>query len=166
MEKLSFTEVKASRPVPTLKQDVCDYMMTRPRELPPKYFYDETGSKLFDQICDVPEYYPTRTEHALLRKHADKIIAITKPDHIIEFGSGTSRKTRLLLDACQQQGIYCSYWAMDICAEVLRESANHLRNRYRWLPIHILCGDHNAGLGNIRLPAGPVLAAFLGQHHR
>lgn len=146
----------------TLEQDVCSYMLDRPRQLPPKYFYDKKGSQLFDQICDTPEYYPTRTEYTLLQKHADKIISITRPDHIIEFGSGTSRKTRLLLDACQQQGLMCSYWAMDICADVLQQSAKSLQTDYPWLTINILCGDHNAGLANINLAKGRILALFLG----
>ena len=130
--------------------------------MPPKHFYDREGSRLFDQICDTPEYYPTRTEQALLQEHAHRIIAVTRPDHIIEFGSGTSRKTRFLFDACEQQGVRCSYWPMDICAEVLQQSARQLRATYPWLTINILCGDHSAGLTNIDLPPGRSLGLFLG----
>ena len=162
IKKPGFIDVEASHPPSTLKQDVCDHLLDRPRQLPPKHFYDKKGSQLFDQICDTPEYYPTRTEHALLQEHAEHIIAITRPDHILEFGSGTARKTRLLLDACERQGLYCTYWAMDICAEVLQQSAAQLQADYPWLKINSLCGDHSAGLSNINLARGRFLALFLG----
>ena len=76
-----------------LIEDVKSGLTGSPRSLPPKYFYDERGSKLFDQICQTDEYYLTRAESSLLKKHADEIVATARPTAIVEFGSGTSEKT-------------------------------------------------------------------------
>ena len=133
-----------------------------PRQLAPKYLYDEKGSRLFDRICNTEEYYLTRTEEKLLADNADEIIALAKPQHIIEFGSGMSRKTCALLDACERQGIYSTYWPMDICAEVLAEVSRDLCRRYPWLEIHPLIGDYHAGLSGIQLPLGSTLALLFG----
>ena len=148
--------------VNTLKQDVVEGLFSKPCTLSPKYFYDERGSKLFDRICGTREYYLTRAEDQLLRENADEVVELVRPDHIIEFGSGTSRKTRALFDACGRRGIPCTYWAMDICAEVLEECARDLRHEYPWLEVNVLVGDYSAGLANISLPEGRWLALFLG----
>src|SRR5262249_1883398 len=81
-----------------LAQDGRRGLTARPKRLPPKYFYDDRGSRLFEAICELPEYYPTRTEHALLADIADAVIAAARPRQLVELGSGASRKTRLLLD--------------------------------------------------------------------
>lgn len=154
--------VKPARAVNTLKQDVLDGLFSRPRNLSPKYFYDEQGSRLFNQICETREYYLTRAEERLLRDNAGEIVELAAPDHIIEFGSGTSRKTRALFDACERLGVRCTYWAMDICGEIIEECARELRREYPWLEINALIGDYNAGLANLELPAGRRLALFLG----
>ena len=75
-----------------------------PKVLPPKWFYDEEGCRLFDEITRLPEYYPTRTERAILARHAGDIAARTSADTLVELGSGTSEKTRLLLDALSAHG--------------------------------------------------------------
>src|SRR6186997_117473 len=84
---------------PTLRNDVLVGFSRTPKSLPPKHFYDEVGSRLFEQICDTPEYYPTRTEQALLARVADAIVGKTKPTCIVELGSGSSRKISTLLGA-------------------------------------------------------------------
>ena len=155
-------DVEPARAVNTLEQDVIEGVFSRPRNLSPKYFYDERGSRLFDRICETREYYPTRTEDELLRKNADEIISLVRPDHIIEFGSGTSRKTRALFDACERLGVACTYWAMDICAEVLEECASKLQREYPWLRVNVLVGDYGAGLANLELPEGRWLGLFIG----
>ena len=81
-----------------LAADVRDGLTRQPKRLPPKYFYDDRGSRLFEAICELPEYYVTRTEHALLADVADDIVDRTRPAQLVELGSGASRKTRLLLD--------------------------------------------------------------------
>ena len=89
--------VRPTRDIPTLVDDAINGLFADNKHLPPKYFYDDRGSELFDQICDEPEYYPTRTEDALLKDSARNVIRRTMPKQILEFGSGTSRKTVHLL---------------------------------------------------------------------
>ena len=154
--------VAPTRPIASLSDDVSNGLLRAPRSLPPKYFYDEHGSALFDQICNVPEYYPTRTEGALLAASAAAVIASAQPQCIIEFGSGMSRKTRHLLDACEAQSCYASYVPFDVCDEVLLASGAALTNDYPWLDVQPLRGDYTAGLGNLPRRAARNLMTFLG----
>src|SRR3954469_10250146 len=87
-----------------MAQDVRVGLTATPKVLPPKYFYDARGSELFDEITRLPEYYPTRTERAILEEHAADIATLTGAETLIELGSGTSEKTRLLLRALRQAG--------------------------------------------------------------
>src|SRR5271169_2066404 len=88
----------------SLAEDVLDGL-TRPfKELPPKHFYDSRGAELFDRICDLPEYYPTRTERLILNERAAEIAAATGAAALVALGSGTAAKTRVLLDALQDAG--------------------------------------------------------------
>ncbi len=144
----SCDQIKPSKYVPTLQEDVSSGLLTKPRSLPPKYFYDEVGSDLFDQICDTKEYYPTRAESALLQEFAASIIELTTPSNIIELGSGTSRKTRHLLDMCEQQGLSPKYWPMDVCEPLLRDVAKDLMQAYPWLNVNALVGDYHGGFAH------------------
>lgn len=146
----------------TLAQDVLDGLGGRPKELPPKYFYDEYGSWLFDRICQVPEYYPTRTEDALLQRHARDIIAISKPDTIFELGSGASRKTVHLLNACEQESCFSVYQPLDVCGEMLVDAGQRLTRNYDWLDVEALVGDYRAGLDFATGREGAGLYVFLG----
>ncbi|HEY9052568.1 MAG TPA: L-histidine N(alpha)-methyltransferase [Gammaproteobacteria bacterium] len=154
--------VANSRKINNLIDDVREGMLTHPRYLPPKYFYDETGSRLFDQICDTPEYYPTRTEAALLDACALELMALARPDHIVEFGSGTSRKTHYLLKACERLAMECQYLPFDVCEEVLHEVRHLLESEYDWLDVLPLVGDYTAGLDHIYKPDGRCMYLFLG----
>ena len=154
--------IDASRPINSLEQDVRRSLLNTPRSLPPKYFYDETGSLLFDRICDTPEYYPTRTEAALLDRHADEILDLARPQHILEFGSGTSRKTHFLMQACEQLDIQCEYLPFDVCEEMLHQVRDEFRQRYDWLDVMPLVGDYTAGLQHLYRPQGSCLYVFLG----
>src|SRR5437899_7631425 len=87
-----------------LRADVYNGLTATPKELPPKYFYDERGSQLFDEITRLPEYYPTRRERSILQARAGEIAALTGADTLVELGSGTSEKTRLLLDGLRDAG--------------------------------------------------------------
>lgn len=160
--RLQVTTVAPARLVPTLKEDVERGFALRPRSLPPKYFYDEVGSQLFDRICDTAEYYPTRAEAALLGEHARTVIATVRPDHIIELGSGTARKTRHLLDACADLAPGVRYWPFDVCQEMLAETGEALVAEYPWLRVTALAGDYMGGLGNLPRPLGRRLFVFLG----
>jgi len=133
-----------------------------PKSLPPKYFYDERGSWLFDMICLTPEYYPTRTEAALLAAHAREIVSTAEPVTILELGSGASRKTHHLLDACAATGRRCLYQPMDVCGEIMLEAGRRLLARYEWLGVEAIVGDYVHGLADLPDTAGPRLLAFLG----
>ncbi len=161
-QRLHCRQVQATWPVSDLAQDVREGLLSSPCSLPPKYFYDDRGSRLFDAICDTPEYYPTRIENSLLRRHAAEIVASVRPKHIIEFGSGSSRKTHHLLRACEAQGVLPTYWPFDICDSMLQETGRALIREYSWLTVRGLVGDYLAGLDDVPRPDGACLFVFLG----
>lgn len=145
-----------------MAEDVRAGFSRRPWSLPPKYFYDARGSALFGRICDTEEYYLTRSEAALLQRHGAEIMDLARPAHLIELGSGDSRKTRLLFEAyrgCQRR---LTYWPFDCCESMLVETARHLIAEFPWLSVQPLCGDYAAGLAHLPLPPGTRLYAFLG----
>lgn len=159
---LTCTEVPPSRQVGGLHEDVRAGLLAPPRRLPPKYFYDARGSALFERICEQPEYYPTRAEMALLERHAGQILARVRPDRILELGSGSPRKVRYLLDACQSARCRPCYAPFDVCREVLIESGRELTAEYPWLYVDALVGDYCAGLEHLPDGAGRDLIVFLG----
>lgn len=111
-----------------------------PKSLPCKFFYDERGSRLFDQICDLPEYYPTRTEMGIMQAHVAEMTARFGPDcRLVEYGSGSSLKTRILLDHAPH---LAAYVPVDISREHLRRSAQALRAAYPALEILDVCADY------------------------
>lgn len=162
VEENSCIYITQSKVGNTLEQDVQQGMLKTPRSIPPKYFYDERGSLLFDQICETDEYYPTRTESALLDRYALELIDVARPEHILEFGSGTSRKTHHLLQACEQQGISCEYFPFDVCEEMLHQVKKDFMQHYQWLDVKPLVGDYTAGLEHLHRPNGTCLYVFLG----
>lgn len=120
----------------------------RPRSISPKFFYDAAGSALFDRICELPEYYPTRTELAILQAHAGDMAACIGDDaEIVEFGAGSTRKVRLLLDALP--GVR-RFVPVDISSEHLHDAADALRADYPWLEVRPLAADFTKPL---QLPA-------------
>lgn len=145
-----------------MAEDAREGLAERPRSLPPKYFYDERGAELFNRICETPEYYLTRTEDALLRQCSADIIALTRPDYLIELGSGSSDKTTNLFDACERQGHTCVYLPFDICEPALTEAAGKLQDDYEWLDVRPLLGDYHAGLDHLPNHAGVNMFLFLG----
>ena len=155
-------QVRPTRQISDVLDDVRNGLLRPPRSLPPKYFYDERGSWLFDRICETDEYYPTRTEDALLSRYSKEIIRQTRPAQIIELGSGTSRKTRRLLDACETHTHTCSYAPFDVCREMVHQVAVNLQHNYPWLEVVPMVGDYHAGLGNIPIAEGVSMFVFLG----
>ena len=131
-----------------------------PRKLPPKYFYDARGSELFEEITALPEYFPTRTEAALLAAHVDDIAGLTGATTLVELGSGSSAKTRLLLDAFTRAGTLRRYVPLDVSAAALREALDALAVRYPALALHGVVGDFTAHLD--RLPRDTVRGALTG----
>lgn len=121
-----------------------------PKTLPPRYFYDDRGSELFEQICALPEYYLTRTETEILQKCAGEIVRITGACEIVELGSGSSTKTRILLNAYQQQGLPLRYLPVDVSAGMLEKSAIQLLVDYPSLQIHALAGTYELALSQLQ----------------
>ena len=146
----------------SLAYDVLDGL-TRPfKELPPKHLYDTEGSRLFDEICRLPEYYPTRTERAILTASAGAIVEACGASELVELGSGVPTKTRVLLDAMRDQGTLDRYLPFDVSETVLRASAEQLVEEYPGLRVHGVLGDFERHLHAIPPAAGPRLVAFLG----
>jgi L-histidine N-alpha-methyltransferase len=145
----------------TLAEDVRQGLARPQKAIPSKYFYDERGSRLFDRICDLPEYYLTRAEQALLEQYAREILATARPTDLIELGSGSARKTRALLDAAEAEGLPLCYHPFDVCEPMLRSSGEALLEAYPWLEVHAIVADYDRHLD--RLPIGRRrLVVFLG----
>jgi L-histidine Nalpha-methyltransferase len=145
-----------------LAEDVLDGL-TRPlKELPPKHFYDARGSELFDAICELPEYYPTRTERAILASCADEIAELTGAGELVELGSGSAEKTRVLLTAMAEAGTLRRYVPIDVSETALRASAERLVDEYPGMRVHGLVGDFERHLGRLPEPDGRRLMCFLG----
>ncbi|GAB3246012.1 L-histidine N(alpha)-methyltransferase [Chitinimonas naiadis] len=124
--------------------DLLQGLQARPRRISPKYFYDAAGSGLFELICELPEYYPTRTELAILTRHAAEMAQHIGPNaDIVEFGAGASRKIRLLLDALDHPQ---RFLPVDISGEHLQEAAQRLRGDYPGLTVQPLVGDFTQGV--------------------
>ena len=131
------------------------------KTLPPKYFYDAAGSDLFDEITRLPEYYPTRTERAILVQRADEIAELTQAETLNEIGSGTSEKTRLLLDALTAAGTLRRFVPFDVDPTVLAQATAALGAEYPQLAVEPVVGDFERHLD--LLPRHPRrLVAFLG----
>ena len=141
--------------------DVAEGLTSTPKELPPKWFYDDVGSGLFDEITRLPEYYPTRRERWILEHHAGDIVRLSGADTLVELGSGTSEKTRLLLDAFVAGGRFRRFVPFDVSEATLRDAAAAMALEYPTVEIHAVVGDFEHHLGT--LPAGGRrLVAFLG----
>jgi L-histidine Nalpha-methyltransferase len=147
----------------SLANDVLDGL-TRPfKELPPKHFYDARGSELFEQICSLPEYYPTRTELSILTAIAREIVHTTGAGELVELGSGASDKARVLLDAMAAEGTLQRYVPLDVSATVVHEAASMLVEEYEGLHVHGVIGDFERHLEQVPGPNGtPRIVALLG----
>jgi L-histidine Nalpha-methyltransferase len=146
----------------SLADDVLDGL-TRPfKELPPKHFYDARGAELFDRICELPEYYPTRAERAILVERAHELAALTGAVELVELGSGTAAKTRVLLDALDAAGTLERYIPVDVTESMVRECAHALTSEYPGLRVHGVIGDFERHLDRVPPAEGPRIVAFLG----
>lgn len=143
------------------RQELRASLSERPRRIPSKYFYDHRGSVLFEAICELPEYYPARSERRILERHAGEIVRSSGASELVELGSGAATKTRLLLDAMAGQDRLDLYVPFDVSEAMVAEVAQRFTELYPGLRVHGLVGDFLAHLGEI--PAGGRrLAAFLG----
>ena len=126
-------------------EDVLRGLCAPQKSIPSKYFYDEQGSRLFEAICEVPEYYPTRTEMTILRAHIGELVEFIGPEaQLIEFGSGAGVKTRVLVEQLRP----VLYVPIDIAGDMLRSASGDLLQRFPWLNITGLCADYTL-LGDI-----------------
>lgn len=141
--------------------DVADGLGREQKELSPKYFYDERGSELFEEITLLPEYYPTEAERNLLRDIAPALIEELAPATLIELGAGSASKTRVILDAMSAAGTGRAYLPIDVSADFLTDVAEQLKSEYPALEIQPVVADITA---DYTLPArtSPTLFAFLG----
>jgi L-histidine N-alpha-methyltransferase len=147
----------------SLADDVLDGL-TRPfKELPPKHLYDAVGAELFDEICELPEYYPTRAERAILEERSAEIVAATGAAELVELGSGTAAKTRLLLGAMADAGTLSRFLPVDVTESMVLTCADELVDEFPDLRVHGIVGDFERHLGHIPRPDdGPRIVAFLG----
>ncbi|MGH9046485.1 MAG: L-histidine N(alpha)-methyltransferase, partial [Acidimicrobiales bacterium] len=144
-----------------LEDDVRQGLQAEPKSIPPLWFYDETGSRLFEDITHLAEYYPTRAERGLLNQHAGDIARLAAADTLVELGAGACDKTRLLLDAMRSSGPLRRYIPFDVSDEFLREAAAGLLEEYDGLAVHAVVGDFRRHLAQIP-SEGRRLVAFLG----
>jgi L-histidine N-alpha-methyltransferase len=144
-----------------LRDDALRGLTSSPKELSPQWFYDERGSELFDAITRLPEYYLTDREREILREHADEVAELTQANTLVELGSGTSEKTRLLMDALADAGHLRRFVPFDVSEETLRASAAAIVHEYPGLEVHAVVGDFGRHIPF--LPEGRRrLIAFLG----
>jgi dimethylhistidine N-methyltransferase/ergothioneine biosynthesis protein EgtC len=145
----------------SLAADVRRGLVSSPKTLPPKWFYDAHGSELFEEITRLPEYYPTRAEREILAARSGEIAAATGAHTLVELGSGSSEKTRLLLNALRDNGTLRQIVALDVSESALREASAALHAEYPSAAVHGVVGDFTEHLG--LLPGEPPrLVAFLG----
>jgi L-histidine Nalpha-methyltransferase len=149
----------------SLAYDVLDGL-TRPfKEIPPKHFYDARGSELFEQICELPEYYPTRTEREILLARAGEIVERTGAGELVELGSGSAEKARIILAAMSDARTLRRYVPMDVSESALEAAAIELVDEFDELTVHGVIGDFERHLGRVppRLTRGPSrIVALLG----
>ncbi|YCN56731.1 L-histidine N(alpha)-methyltransferase [Rhodococcus erythropolis] len=147
--------------VDALRAEAREGLTATPKWLSPKWFYDARGSELFEEITALPEYYPTRTERGLLTQYADEIAALTEPEILIELGSGSSEKTRLLLDAMTVRGTLRTYVPQDVSVTALEGAAQQVGAEFPGIDVLGVVSDFTGSLHH--LPGGGRRAvAFLG----
>lgn len=145
----------------SLVRDVRRGLGARPRSLPPKWLYDDRGSELFDAITRLPEYYPTECERRILRAHAHDIAVASGASTLVELGSGTSDKTRTLLDAFTATGQLERFVPVDVSEGTLRRAAAEISTAYPGVRVEAVVGDFTLHLGHLPT-GGRRMVAFLG----
>ena len=144
-----------------MAEDVRDGLGSRPRTLPPKYFYDARGSRLFEAITRLPEYYQTRTERSILERIAGDVARRSGARAVVEYGSGSAGKTEILLEALHRAGRLEGYGPVDVSPEPLRDAAERLVERWPGLRVEGVVGDFETAL-ELPFPELPRLVLFLG----
>lgn len=151
----------------SFEADVRRGLLAEPKRLPPKYFYDELGSQLFEAICLLPEYYPTRAENEILERYSDEIVnALAGPKTLLEMGSGSATKTRCLIEATLKRQSSLLYVPVDISISAIETSSRVLLQSFPGLRIEAYAGEYFDGLAALgQRPLGTrTLALFLGSN--
>ncbi|MEE8601828.1 L-histidine N(alpha)-methyltransferase [Euzebya tangerina] len=163
MTDFSLTRIAVDEDYQTqMGRDVREGLTATPKTLPPKYFYDGSGSDIFVEITELEEYYQTRTETAILRRIASQVIADVRPDELVELGSGASEKTRVLLQAMRDRGDgRVLYVPFDVSEDAVVGAAEALQADYEWLDVHGIVGDFDHHLGQVPR-TGRRLVSFMG----
>lgn len=159
--RFQIIDLSAGDPAFDSDSDLVQGLNQSPRSIPPRYFYDDCGSLLFEQICDLPEYYPTRTEAAILRQYSGEIAQLMGNCELVELGSGSSRKTRFLLDAFQSLGKEIRYLPSDVSAGILERASLNLASDYPNLAIQAWVGTYDRVLEALE-PSARRAILFLG----
>ncbi len=160
--RLSILEVSRPQDLEDDGRELIAGLTAEPKTIPSRYFYDDEGSRLFELLCVQPEYYLSRCEHAIIERHAEEIAAFTGCCELVELGSGTARKTRLLLEAYRRAGCAASFVAIDVNRFVIECAADALHADFPDLEVLGLAGTYEQGLRSLPAPAGRRLVLFLG----
>ncbi len=165
-DNLRLVAARLRGPRTDLAADVRTGLTASPRWLPCLYFYDEAGSLLFEQICDLPEYYPTRTERAILEAHADDLVAhVGHSVDLVELGSGSASKTRLIVEALLRRHGQLRFIPVDISRSILEESSLALVEEYADLEVLAIAGEYDDGMAFLQQEDGPPrLILWLGSN--
>ncbi len=141
--------------------DIRTGLLCRPKELSPKYFYDERGSRLFERICELPEYYQTRTERGIILANSAALVDLVGSGTVVELGAGNASKSRLFLEAAHAIGKTVDFVPVDISSVMLEQTAVELRARYPWVAVHPVAADFTRHI-SVRPSSNPRLILFLG----
>lgn len=164
-QRFRFVEVRGQSAPLTLCRAVREGLGAQPKSLATQFLYDQAGSELFERITELPEYYPTRTERGILEQRADEIVAAAGSGFtMIEFGSGSSSKTRLLIEAALRQQPELRYMPIDISFDFLKASSRTLLEEYDRLSITAIGGEYFDAADNLPEAEGPRLVLFLGSN--
>lgn len=168
-DRLIIRDLASSKALTSFAEDVRAGLLSRPRKLFPKYFYDELGSQLFEAICLLPEYYLTRAEDEIIERYAEEIVAeVPGPLRLVEMGSGSASKTRRIIEAILKEQQELLYVPVDISATALETSSRVLLQAYPRLSINALAGDYYSGLNALQSSRTQnetrTLALFLGSN--
>ena len=146
----------------TLADDVLAGLTASPKTLPPKHFYDSAGAELFERICELPEYYPTRAERGILAAQSAEVARLTRATELVELGAGSAEKTRALLTALDNAGTLQRYVPMDVAEQQLRQVCDAIAAEYPGVQVHGVAGDFLRHMNAVPAGDGPRIVALLG----
>jgi L-histidine N-alpha-methyltransferase len=165
MQTAALQEVSHQERVATVSADVRAGLLAHPKRLPAWLFYDARGSALFEEITRLPEYYPTRTERAILKAHAGEMVdAAGPPASLVELGAGSASKTRVIISALLARRPDATYMPVDVSPTALAGAARHLRSRFPTLQVTPVAAKYPDELSFLRAAPSPRLVLFLGSN--